>query len=104
MAWGILIASGVLEAVWATALSSSDGFKRRKPTVVFAVALVFSMIGLAVAMQTLPTGTSYAVWVGVGAVLTAGWAIFRGKEKATPMKVLLLAGLVGSVVALKVVS
>ncbi len=104
MAWAILIASGVLEAVWATALSASDGFKRRKPTVVFAIAFVFSMIGLAVAMQTLPTGTSYAVWVGVGAVLTAGWAIFRGKEKATPMKAILLAGLVGSVVALKVVS
>ncbi|ALE76896.1 ligand-binding protein SH3 (plasmid) [Pseudonocardia sp. EC080625-04] len=104
MAWGILIASGVLEAVWATALSASDGFKRRKPTIVFAVALVFSMIGLAVAMQSLPTGTSYAVWVGVGAVLTAGWAIFRGKETATPMKAILLAGLVGSVVALKVVS
>ncbi|WP_255659543.1 multidrug efflux SMR transporter [Pseudonocardia sp. ICBG1293] len=85
-------------------MSASDGFKRRKPTIVFAVALVFSMIGLAVAMQSLPTGTSYAVWVGVGAVLTAGWAIFSGKEKATPMKAILLAGLVGSVVALKVVS
>ncbi|MBN9753915.1 Quaternary ammonium compound-resistance protein SugE [Pseudonocardia sp. Ae706_Ps2] len=104
MAWSILIASGVLEAVWATALAASDGFKRRGPTIVFTVALVFSMAGLAIAMQSLPTGTSYAVWVGVGAVLTAGWAISSGKEKATPLKIILLAGLVGSVAALKVVS
>jgi Small Multidrug Resistance protein len=66
MAWFILVVSGVLEAVWATALSKSDGFNRLVPSLVFGVALVFSMIGLAIAMRSLPPGTSYAVWVGIG--------------------------------------
>ncbi len=75
MAWLVLVASGVLEAVWATALNKSDGFSRLLPSLVFAVALLFSMTGLAFAMRSLPTGTSYAVWVGIGAVLTVGYAM-----------------------------
>ncbi|MFE7801434.1 DMT family transporter [Nocardia sp. NPDC057440] len=104
MAWVILIASGVLEAVWATALAASHGFRRVGATVVFAVALVVSMIGLAIAMNSLPTGTAYAVWVGIGAVLTAVWAIFSGREKATAARTLLLLVLIGCVAGLKVVS
>lgn len=104
MSWLILIMSGVLEAVWATALAESRGLKRSVPTVVFVVALVVSMTGLAYAMNDLPTGTAYAVWVGVGAVLTVVWAIARGKERATAGRVLLLTGLIGCVVGLKAVS
>lgn len=104
MAWVILVLSGVLEAVWATALSESRGFRRIVPTLIFFVALLASMAGLALAMNSLPTGTSYAVWVGVGAVLTAVWAIVRGKEAATRTRLLLLLGLVACVVGLKVVS
>ena len=70
MAWLILVVSGVLEAVWATALSKTEGFTRLVPSVVFLVALAFSMVGLAIAMRSLPPGTSYAIWVGIGAVLT----------------------------------
>lgn len=103
MAWVVLVLSGVLEAVWATALAESRGFKRLRPSVVFVVALVASMAGLAWAMRSIPTGTSYAVWVGVGAVLTVVVAIVRGTERATVARVLLLAGLVGCVVGLKVV-
>jgi quaternary ammonium compound-resistance protein SugE len=103
MAWLILVASGVLEAVWATAMDRSDGFSRLIPSLVFAVALLFSMAGLAFAMRTLPTGTSYAVWVGVGAVLTVGYAMLTGEETATPVKVLLIAGVVGCIAGLKVV-
>jgi quaternary ammonium compound-resistance protein SugE len=104
MAWLILVASGVLEAVWATAMDRSDGFSRLIPSLVFAVALLLSMTGLAFAMRSLPTGTSYAVWVGVGAVLTVGYAMLTGAEAATPVKLLLIAGVVGCITGLKVVS
>jgi quaternary ammonium compound-resistance protein SugE len=95
MAWLILVASGVLEAVWATAMDRSDGFSRLIPSLIFAVSLLFSMAGLAFAMRSLPTGTSYAVWVGIGAALTVGYAMLTGEETASPVKVLLIAGVVG---------
>ena len=101
MAWFVLVASGVLEAVWATALGKSDGFSRPVPTVVFGVAVVASMVGLAVAMRTLPVGTAYAVWVGIGAVLTVTYAMVTGTEAVSLAKVLLLLGIVGCVVGLK---
>jgi len=104
MAWLILMASGVLEAVWATAMDRSNGFSRLIPSLIFAVSLLFSMAGLAFAMRTLPTGTSYAVWVGVGAVLTVGYAMLTGEETASPVKLLLIAGVVGCIAGLKVVS
>lgn len=104
MTWVILIVSGMLEAVWATALSDSQGFKRPVPTVVFIAALVLSMAGLAVAMREIPTGTAYAVWVGIGAALTVLWGVITGHEKATTARMLLLVVLIGSVVGLKVVS
>jgi quaternary ammonium compound-resistance protein SugE len=104
MAWLVLVVSGVLEAVWATAMDRSDGFSRLVPSLIFAVSLLFSMAGLAFAMRSLPTGTSYAVWVGIGAVLTVGYAMLTGDETASPVKVLLIAGLVGCIAGLKVVS
>lgn len=101
MSWIVLIVSGVLEAVWATALGRSEGFTRLVPSMVFAVALLLSMGGLAFAMRTLPIGTSYAVWVGVGAALTVAWAMWTGEEQLSVVRVLLLVGLVGCVVGLK---
>jgi quaternary ammonium compound-resistance protein SugE len=100
--WLVLILSGVLEAVWATALGRSDGFTRLAPGVVFAVALAASMAGLAYAMRGLPVGTAYAVWVGIGAALTAGYAMWSGQEPVSVVRVLLLAGIVGCVIGLKV--
>jgi len=100
--WLVLLLSGVLEAVWATALSRSEGFTRLAPTVVFAVTLAASMAGLAYAMRGLPIGTAYAVWVGVGAALTAGYAMWAGQEPVSVVRVLLLVGIVGCVVGLKV--
>jgi quaternary ammonium compound-resistance protein SugE len=99
--WLVLIISGVLEAVWATALGRSEGITRLVPTVVFAVALAASMGGLAFAMRGLPIGTAYAVWVGIGAALTAGYAMWTGQEPASVIRVLLLVGIVGCVVGLK---
>ena len=104
MAWLILVAAGMLEAVWATALSASNGFRRPGPTAVFLGAMLASMAGLAYALTELPAGTAYAVWVGIGATLTVLWGIVTGQERATRAKVLLLALLIGCVVGLKVVS
>ncbi len=101
MYWLVLVLSGVLEAVWATALGRSEGFTRLTPTVVFGVSLAASMAGLAYAMRGLPSGTAYAVWVGIGAALTAGVAMWAGEEPLTAVRVLLLAGIVGCVVGLK---
>lgn len=102
MSWLVLIASGVLEAVWATALGRSEGFTRVGASLTFLVALVLSMAGLAYAMRELPVGTAYAVWVGIGASLTVAFAMITGAEPASLMKVLLLAGIVVCVVGLKV--
>lgn len=104
MDWTILIGSGVLEAIWATALGASRGFRRPLPTTVFVIASVLSMWGLAVAMQTIPTGTAYAVWTATGASLTVAWGMLRGTEPATLVRVLLLLGIVSCAAGLKVVS
>ncbi|WFR84823.1 multidrug efflux SMR transporter [Arthrobacter sp. Y-9] len=104
MAWIILIISGVLEAVWASALAASQGFRKWKPAALFVITSAISMIGLAYAMRELPVGTAYAVWVGIGACLTAVWAMITRQEKATVARIALLALLVGSVVGLKAVS
>lgn len=101
MAWVILVISGVLEAVWATALGKSQGFSRLWPTVVFGLGLLASMGGLAWAMRTLPVGTSYAVWVGIGAVLTVAYAMLTGAESVSLLRILLLLGIVACVVGLK---
>lgn len=101
MAWIVLVVSGVLEAVWATALGKSEGFTRLAPTAVFGIALVLSMIGLAVAMRTIPTGTAYAVWVGIGAALTVVYAMTTGTESASLLRIALILGLVGCVIGLK---
>jgi quaternary ammonium compound-resistance protein SugE len=100
--WLVLVISGVLEAVWASALARSEGFTRLTPTVVFAVAMVASMAGLAYAMRGLPLGTAYAVWVGIGAALTAGYAMWSGQEPVSPLRVFLLLGILGCVIGLKV--
>lgn len=104
MDWAILIGSGVLEAVWATALGASRGLRRPLPTVIFVIAAVISMWGLAVAMETIPTGTAYAVWTATGASLTVLWAMVRGTEPATLVRILLLLGIVACVVGLKAVA
>lgn len=104
MAWFVLIASGVFEAVWAVALGKSEGFSKLGPSAVFGLAMIISMAGLAYAMRTLPTGTSYAIWVAVGASLAVIYGMVTGAEVASWPKVLLLTGLIGCVVGLKLVS
>ncbi|MBU2698425.1 multidrug efflux SMR transporter [Nocardioides sp. WV_118_6] len=101
MAWIVLVVSGVLEAVWATALGRSEGFTRFVPSAVFVVAIIASMGGLAYAMRSLPVGTAYAVWVGIGAALTVAYAMASGDESVSVLKIALILGLIGCVVGLK---
>lgn len=103
MPWLILLVSAVFEAVWATALGRSDGFTHPVATAVFFVALAISMVGLGVAVRTIPIGTGYAIWTGVGAALTVTWAMATGEETFTPVKALLIAGIIVSVAGLKLV-
>lgn len=101
MAWIVLVLSGILEAVWATALGKSDGLSRLTPSIVFGAGLIASMAGLAYAMRDLPVGTSYAVWVGIGAVLTFSYAMIVDGEAASALKVVLLLGIVACVIGLE---
>ncbi|HWC21533.1 MAG TPA: multidrug efflux SMR transporter [Flexivirga sp.] len=101
MAWAVLVISGMLEAVWATALDKSQGLSRVIPATVFLAALAASMTGLAIAMRSLPVGTAYAVWVGIGAVLTVVYAMATGGESVSALKIVFLLGIVGCVIGLK---
>lgn len=103
MAWLILILSAVFEAVWAVALGLSDGFTRPVPTVMFLVGIVISMAGLGYAVKTIPIGTGYAVWVGIGAVLTVVYSIATGAETVSVPKVVFITGIIVAVVGLKLV-
>ncbi len=104
MAWLVLIVSGMLEAVWATAMSQSNGFTRLWPSIVFVIGVVLSMGGLSIALKSIPVGTGYAVWVGVGAVTTAAWAMARGTEPVGMLKIVFLAGIIVCIVGLQLVS
>lgn len=104
MNWIVLIASGVMEAVWATALGKTEGFTRLAPTVIFLIGLVTSMAGLAYAVRSLPTGTAYAVWVGIGAACTVIYGMASGAEPVSLAKLLLIGALVACVIGLKLVS
>lgn len=104
MAWIYLVVSGLLESVWAAALSQSRGFSRLGPSVLFVVALALSMGGLGLALRELPVGTAYAVWVGIGAVGTAAYGMVALGEPATTARMLCLLAIVAGVAGLKLFS
>ncbi|WP_043634125.1 DMT family transporter [Nonomuraea candida] len=103
MAWIVLVISGILEAVWAAALSASHGLSRLRPSLLFGVGLAASMVGLGYALRTIPVGTGYAVWVGIGAVGTALYGMIFLQEPATAARLICLALIIGGVVGLKFV-
>src|SRR6201995_5102034 len=102
MSWVILVASGMLETVWATALERSAGFSRPVPVAVFVVALAGSMAGLGWSLRTIPVGTGYAVWVGVGVVLTAVVGMVALGESASLPRILSLVLVLAGIAGLKV--
>jgi quaternary ammonium compound-resistance protein SugE len=103
MPWIILLLSAVLEAVWATALGASHGFTNLVPTLLFVVALASSMAGLGYAAKHVPISTAYAAWTGTGAALTVAWGMLTGAETLTVLRVVFLAGIIASVIGLKLV-
>ncbi len=104
MNWIVLVVSDCMEAVWATALGRSEGFTKLAPTVVFVVGLILSMAGLAYAMRSLPAGTAYAVWVGIGATLTVCFGMLTGAEPFSIAKAVFIGGLIVCIIGLKLVS
>lgn len=99
MAWVLLVLAGLLEVAWASVLPSTAGFTRPAPTVAFLALLAASMYGLAKAAETIPLGTAYVVWVGIGAVGAVAVGAFRG-EPLTAMRVVCLGLIVVGVVGL----
>ena len=99
MAWVILFFAGLMEICWAIGLKYTEGFTRLVPSVLTLVAMMISVILLAIALKTLPIGTGYAVWTGIGAVGTAILGIVLFGDPATAGRLacigLIIAGIVG---------
>jgi quaternary ammonium compound-resistance protein SugE len=104
MAWLWLIIAGLLEVGWAIGLKYTEGFTRPWPSVFTIAAMVVSVVLLGVAMKSLPVGTSYAVWVGVGAVGTAILGMVLFSEPATAGRLASLGLIVAGIVGLKLTS
>ena len=101
MAWLLLIIAGLCEIVWAIGLKYAEGFTRFWPSVMTVAAMLISIVLLGLAMKSLPVGTSYAVWVGVGATGTAILGIFLFGEAASPGRLASLGLIVAGIVGLK---
>jgi len=104
MAWTLLIIAGLMEVGWAIGLKYTHGFTRLWPSVGTVTAIVVSMGLLGVAMRTLPVGTAYAIWVGVGAVGTATLGILLFGEAASPARLVSLGLIVAGIIGLKLAS
>lgn len=104
MAWVLLIIAGLLETGWAVGLKYTEGFTRPLPGVLTALAIIGSMYLLSVAARTLPIGTAYGVWVGIGALGAGILGIVLFGEVATPSRLFFLVLLLVAVVGLKVTS
>lgn len=104
MVWLVLVAAGLFEIVWALGLKYTEGFTRLWPTVGTVAAMAVSFGLLAHALKTLPVGTAYAVWTGIGAVGTAIAGIVLLGESAAPARLLCIAMIGAGIVGLKMVS
>jgi quaternary ammonium compound-resistance protein SugE len=104
MAWVLLMVAGLLEVGWAIGLKYTEGFTRPWPSIFTLVAMVASVVLLGIAMKSLPVGTSYAVWVGVGAVGTTLLGMVLFGEPATAGRLLSLGLIVAGIVGLKLAS
>jgi quaternary ammonium compound-resistance protein SugE len=101
MSWVYLVIAGLLEVVWAVSLKRTAGFTRLGPSLFTLAAMGASFYLLALALRTLPTGTGYAVWVGIGAVGTALVGFFFLGEPRTPLRLLSLVLIVAGVIGLR---
>lgn len=101
MAWLILLVAGLLEIGWAVGLKYTDGFTRFWPVVGTIAALIISVALLGIAVRSLPLGTAYAVWTGIGTVGTAVLGIILFREPATALRLICIALIVAGIVGLK---
>lgn len=101
MSWIILFIAGLLEVVWAIGLKYTHGFTRLVPSVITVTAMIVSVVMLSWAMKSLPTGTAYAVWTGIGAVGAAITGIVLFGESANPARLLSLVLIVAGIIGLK---
>jgi Membrane transporters of cations and cationic drugs len=101
MNWILLFTAGLLEVVWATAIKYTEGFTKLGPSLFTLGAMGLSFYLLSVALRTLPLGTGYAVWVGIGAVGTAIAGIIMFDEAVTPLKLISLALVIAGIAGLK---
>ena len=101
MAWVLLLVAGLLEVGWAIGLKYTEGFTRLWPSVFTLAAMTASVVLLGIAMKSLPVGTSYAVWVGVGAVGTAILGIILFGESANAGRLVSLGLIVAGIIGLK---
>jgi quaternary ammonium compound-resistance protein SugE len=101
MAWTYLVIAGLLEVGFASALKLTEGFTRLWPTVIFLVCAITSFVLLAKAAQTLPIGTAYAVWTGIGAAGTVIVGILFYKEPATALRLFFISTLIASIIGLR---
>jgi quaternary ammonium compound-resistance protein SugE len=104
MAWAVLFAAGVLEVCWAIGLKYTEGFSRLVPSVLTLAAMAGSILLLGLALKTLPIGTAYAVWTGIGAVGTAALGIYLFGEPATALRLASIGLIVAGIVGLKLVA
>ncbi|MBP2303140.1 quaternary ammonium compound efflux SMR transporter SugE [Azospirillum picis] len=101
MAWVTLFFAGLFEIVWAIGLKYTEGFTRVVPSVVTGAAMLASILLLGAALKTLPLGTAYAVWTGIGTVGTAVLGMLLFGEPAGALRLLCVAAIVGGIVGLK---
>ncbi|QDT52392.1 Quaternary ammonium compound-resistance protein SugE [Caulifigura coniformis] len=104
MAWVILVVAGLLEIGWAVGLKLSDGLSKPVPAMLTIIAMIASMVLLGVAVRTLPLGTAYAIWTGIGAVGAVILGIFLFHEPATAGRLLCVAAIVGGIIGLKLLT
>ncbi|MGK5080553.1 quaternary ammonium compound efflux SMR transporter SugE [Janthinobacterium sp. HLX7-2] len=104
MAWIILVLAGLLETGWAIGLKYSDGFTRLVPSVLTAISMVASVVMLGLALRTLPLGTAYAIWTGIGTVGTAIFGIMVLGEPASAARIACIALIVSGILGLKLLS
>lgn len=104
MSWTILFLAGLLEVVWAIGLKFTDGFTRLTPSIVTLIAMAGSFYLLSLSIRTLPLGTAYAVWVGIGAVGAAIGGIVIFHESISVLKVVSLLLVVAGIIGLKISS
>lgn len=101
MAWILLVAAGILEVVWSYFMKKSEGFSLLAPTAITLVTMVASFAMLSVSMKTLPLGTAYTIWTGIGAVGAFIVGIFALGEAATPMRIVAALFIVAGIVMMK---